>query len=48
MGDYMTNKDIKDILYRCIEAIDYMEKMSRLPDSRVSFCEVKRYENKSR
>lgn len=32
MGDYMTNKDIKDILYRIIDAIDYMDRISKLPD----------------
>ena len=32
MGDVMTNKEIKDILYRIIEAIDYMDRISKLPD----------------
>lgn len=32
MGDVMTNEEIKTILYRCIEAIDYMDRMSKLPD----------------
>ena len=32
MGDGMTNKEIKDVLYRIIEAIDYMDRISKLPD----------------
>ena len=28
----MTNKDIIDLLTRCIEAIDYMDRISKLPD----------------
>ncbi len=28
----MTNKEIKDILLRLIDSLDYMDRMSKLPD----------------